>query len=245
MVGSGGAGSSPGKGNGAATRWLGAVLVLAVAGGVTMLARSTPGSSPPPRVAGTPSAADTRFEVAFDSEASAEVTARRLAEELHEALRTEVPEARWLPGGDAREDRRPRYDFDLGRDGAVFVRAGSGLLNDDRTGHLEAMIIATDGRHADPQRGGFDWSCLGTPKGQWMCDETEAPSGATMKVVTHVRAGTVRHLVDIRLPGDRRLHLVVSNESGGAGTAPAQPDAPLHMEQAVALGLQLEGRIRP
>ncbi|MCM0674629.1 hypothetical protein NCC78_08005 [Micromonospora phytophila] len=172
----------------------------------------------------------------------AEVAARRMVVAVNQALLAEAPDAVWSPS-----PGHPAYLVKAGRDGRpISVRIGSPLVRDERRGDLQVTITLGASGAAEPEARRFDWSCRSADRRQGaLCDESSAPDGTRTRIQTSVgRDGSVRHRVDVELPAAGRLQLDVSNISGQAEDPPAS-DAPLLMEEARAVALNIAARIGP
>ncbi|MER7333441.1 MULTISPECIES: hypothetical protein [unclassified Micromonospora] len=238
-----------------ATRRLGgslaAVLALALAGGVAAVPGQRPGPAPaPPPVAASP---DTRFRLVFDTEEAADTTARRLSQELDQALREVAPGATWfwMPDhvGEARkpDGQPPRFTHNGTSD---LVNGASGVSYQGRKGTL-GVSIAPD--RSSPDGTGFHWPCRLPPDIQEdnryrrVCAEGATPSGGRTKSETYTgrRRQSVQHVVTVQLPGNRVLEVSVLNMVGVDESAvPAQPESPLSQEQVTAIARYLEGRVK-
>ncbi|MFG3706927.1 hypothetical protein ACGF7U_19665 [Micromonospora sp. NPDC047670] len=170
---------------------------------------------------------------------SAKATVERLVAAVDQALRESVPAPtwtgprdRWLPGHLHRE----------GRDGSRnSATVGTRLVHQGRDGTLHVTINLDPAGAPAP----FDWSCRDADRRRGaMCEASREPDGVRTKIQTSVGAGgIVRHRVDVELPDVGRLRLDVSNDSGIEPGRPVQPDAPLGMEEARAVALNVSGRI--
>lgn len=231
---------------------LAAVLALTLAGGVAVQARQSGGGSTPPPVAATASA-DTRFRLVFDTEETADATARRLSQELDRALREVAPGATWfwMPDhlGEAPkpDGQPPRFTHNGTSD---LVNGTSGVSYQGRRGAL-GMSISPD--RGGPDETGFHWPCRLPPDIQEdkryhrECTEGTTPSGARTKTVTYTgrRQQSVQHVVSVQLPDNRVLEVSVLNMVGvDESAAPAQPESPLSREQVTAIARHLEGRVK-
>ncbi|SCE87813.1 hypothetical protein GA0070607_2688 [Micromonospora coriariae] len=233
---------------------LAAVLALAVAGGISVAVRhQEPGAAraTPQAVASSP-AADTRFRLVFDTEETADATAKRLSQELDRALRAVAPGATWtwMPDhlGEPRKPDGQPPEF-THRGTPDFVGTSSGISYQGRKGSLGVSITpdASDGP------AGFHWPCQlpqGIPEDsryRRVCDAGTTPNGALMKIetLTGTRQKSVQYLIAIQLPGDRALQASVLNMVGVDESAvPAQPQAPLSMEQLKAIALAIADQVK-
>ncbi|MGS2617295.1 hypothetical protein ACVCAH_22625 [Micromonospora sp. LZ34] len=153
-----------------ATRRLGgslaAVLALALAGGVGVAVREQDPTPAPPPVAASSPTPDTRFRLVFDTEETADATARRLSQELDRALREVAPGATWvwMPEylGEARKpDGQPPTFVHNGT--SDLVNGTSGVSYQGRKGAL-GVSIAPD--RSDPDETGSHGSCRRPPGAQ-------------------------------------------------------------------------------
>ncbi|MEH1164164.1 hypothetical protein V6V47_02110 [Micromonospora sp. CPCC 205539] len=241
---------------------LAVVLALTVGVGVAVHDQG-PGPTPaPPLTAPTSTAADPGFRLVFDTDESAEASARRLSAEFNAALRAVAPGSTWfwIPDfvGEARKpDGRPPVFTHHGRDD--MVSGGSGVSYQGRKGPL-AVSISPDvvepgpsGRPGDPfEPAGYHWPCelpagYGDARYHRVCVEGATPGGLRMKTetLTGKRNGSVQHIVSIQLPGNRAFNASVSNMVGVDEQAvAAQPEPPLSAEQLKALATRVAERIR-
>ncbi|MGC4746793.1 hypothetical protein ACLQ28_14170 [Micromonospora sp. DT201] len=242
---------------------LAAVLALMVGVGVAVRDQE-PGPAPgPPLAAPTPTAADPGFRLVFDTDESAEASARRLSAEFEAALREVVPGSTWfwIPDhvGEARQpDGRPPVFSNHGRDD--LVSGGSGVSYRGRKGPL-GVSISPDvsesgpaGRPGDPfDPAGYHWPCElpagypGDERYDRVCVEGTTPAGLRMKTetLTGKRDGSVQHIVTIQLPGNRVFNASVSNMVGVDEQAvAAQPEPPLSAEQLRDVSVRVAERIR-
>ncbi|SIN26805.1 hypothetical protein [Micromonospora cremea] len=237
---------------------LAAVLALAVAGGVSVAVRDQePGAAPgtPQAVASSP-ATDTRFRLVFDTDETADATAKRLSQELDRALRKVAPGATWTWMPDYLDEPRkpdgqpPQFTH---RGTADFVGSSSGISYQGRKGSLSVSITPDVHRDASAGPAGFHWPCQ-LPQGiqedsryRRVCEAGTTPSGARMKIetLTGKRQKSVQHLIAIQLPGNRALQAGVLNMVGVDESAvPAQPQAPLSMEQLKAIALAIADQVK-
>lgn len=169
-------------------------------------------------------------------------TAERLVAAVDQALREIVPGAAWTGPP---EFRRPAYLYEEGRDGRLIsATVGSRLVHQGRGGMLRVTISLGPAGSAAPGQPSFDWSCGSADRRRGaMCEASREPDGVRTKIETSVdTAGMVRHRVDVELPEGGRLQLDVSNTSGKAA-APPVSDAPLLMEEARAVALNIAAGI--
>ncbi|MEU9505461.1 hypothetical protein AB0D32_04160 [Micromonospora sp. NPDC048170] len=237
---------------GRAARRLGGSLaaVLVLAGGVAV---AVPGQqSGPPPVAAAP---DTRFRLLFDTSESADVTARRLSQELDRALQEVAPGATWfwMPeyvGEERKPDGQPPTFIHNGT--TDLVVGNSGVSYQGRRGAL-GISISADLRSQDDA--GFHWPCRLPPgiqedsRYRWVCAEGRSPSGGRTKTQTQTYTGrrqlSVQHLIIVELPDKRRLEVSITNMVGvDESVVPAQPESPLSQEQVTAIAWYLEGRVK-
>ncbi|MDO3703503.1 hypothetical protein Q3W71_17675 [Micromonospora sp. C28SCA-DRY-2] len=185
-----------------------------------------------PVVSPRPADAPTPVPTALPGSARARrvaVTGRRLVVLVRQALRAEFPDAVW--------GASPAHSVRTGRDGrTTSVQVGAPLVHQGRRGELRVRVS-----FGPPS---FDWSCRSADRRTGaLCDESPAPDGTRTKVQTSVgRDGSVRHRVDVELPEHGRLRLDVHN---GSGAVPPAADAPLLMEEAQAVALDVAARIGP
>ncbi|MET8353585.1 hypothetical protein [Micromonospora sp. NPDC005206] len=237
---------------------LAAVLALAVAGGVSAAVRhQEPGAAPAtPRAAASSPAADTRFRLVFDTDETADATARRLSQELDRALRTVAPGAKWtwMPDyvGEPRKPDGQPPEF-THRGTPDFVGTSSGISYQGRKGSLGVSVTPDVYPDASDGPAGYHWPCRPPPgihedsRYRRVCEAGTTPSGAQMKIetLTGKRQKSVQYLVAIQLPGNRALQADVLNMVGVDESAvPAQAQAPLSMEQLKAIALAIADQVK-
>ncbi|WBB65871.1 hypothetical protein [Micromonospora sp. WMMD812] len=232
---------------------LAAVLALALAVGV----RDRPGAAEvTPRASASSPTADTRFRLVFDTDETADATARRLGQELDRAMRKVAPGAVWFwmpdqPGEPRRPDGQAPTFSHRGR--ADLINGSSGLSYQGRRGALRLSISPEV--HSDASSGpvSYYWACRMPPdvrednRYHRVCEEATSPGGARMKIQTYTgkRQPTVQHLVVVQLPDNRTLELSVQNMVGVDESAvPAQPEAPLSREQVREIAVQIADQIK-
>ncbi|MGC4868466.1 hypothetical protein ACLQ3B_23875 [Micromonospora sp. DT53] len=206
-----------------------------------------------------PTAGDTGFRLVFDTDESAEASAKRLGAEFDAALRAVAPGSTWfwIPDhlGEARQPdgRLPVFTHN-GRDD--LVGGGSGVSYRGRRGPLGVSIspdVFEPAPTAQPDGpAGFHWPCelpegAGDDRYHRVCAEGTAPGGLRTKTetLTGKRTASVQHIVSIQLPGNRALSASVSNMVGVDEQAvAAQPEPPLSAEQLRAVAVRVAERIR-
>ncbi|WP_091100856.1 hypothetical protein [Micromonospora citrea] len=201
---------------------------------VVPMAVSTPPAETRPAAASP--AGDLRVEPARIRTEPAKATAVRLAAAVDQALAESAPGATWTgPREPAHLDRKVRNG------GQASTTVGARLVHQGRDGVLHVTISLDPAGTPAP----FDWSCRDADRRRGaLCEASREPDGVRAKIQTSVDPdGIVRHRVDVELPEVGRLRLDVSNDSGTDPGRPAQPDAPLVMEEARAVALNVSGRI--
>ncbi|MGW4499300.1 hypothetical protein ACWENR_11900 [Micromonospora sp. NPDC004336] len=204
---------------------------------VVPMAVSTPATGTRP--AAVALAGDLRVEPARIRTEPAKATAERLVAAVDQALAESAPGAtRTGP----RDSRLPGHPHRAGRDGRQpSATVGTRLVHQGRDGVLRLTISLDPAGTPAP----FDWTCRDADRRRGaMCEASREPDGVRTRLQTSVDpGGIVRHRVDVELPDVGRLRLDVSNDSGTDPVRPAQPDAPLVMEEVRAVALNVSGRI--
>ncbi|MEU4472576.1 hypothetical protein [Micromonospora sp. NPDC023888] len=232
-----------------------AVLALAMAGGVSVAVRDR-GPDATPQAAASLPAADNRFRLVFDTDEAADASAKRLSQELDRALRKVAPGAKWIWMPEHLDEPRkpdgqpPTFTH---RGSPDSVGGSSGISYQGREGSLGVSISPDEYPDAAYGPGGFHWPCQ-LPQGiqedtryRRVCEAGTTPSGARLKTetLTGKQQRSVQHLIAIQLPGNRMLEASVLNMVGVDESAvPAQPNAPLSMEQLKAIVLTIADQVK-
>ncbi|MFC6020820.1 hypothetical protein ACFP2T_32205 [Plantactinospora solaniradicis] len=246
-----------------------AVLGLAASAGILVTAQDGPAGVAPP-----PVAVDNRFQLVASDRESAQLTAKRLAEALDEALRSAAPGARWIRSNifeDAAPDGQPPHlftDNTLKQHEQMFS-GGTGVLADGRKGMLELHIVrfgpVTGKRCDDPKcvaeralpaedenkKRDLLLSC----RDETTCTERTGPNGERMTIRTDFIKlkrfpgpwKAANYQVFVELVDGRVLNLVSTNEYGmGEHESTLQQQyPPLTAAQLTEMAIEVAGRVKP